>query len=56
MLVTPSFSAAAIISPMAADLPRPLAAVIETVYLKFSYVNASISIIRALAWSSVLAS
>jgi len=49
MFVTPSYNAAAIIKPIAADFPLPLAAVIDTVYLKVSYVRASINIIRALA-------
>ena len=54
MFEYPKPTAAAIASPNAADLPRPPAAVRETVRSSFLSVIASMNSKRLLAWSIVL--
>ena len=55
MLLNPKRIAAAIPMPIAADLPRPLPAVNDTVVFDVFSLSTSTSVMMTLAWSRVLA-
>jgi hypothetical protein len=55
ILLNPNLIAAAIPNPMAADLPRPLPAVSETVVFEDLSLSTSSRVMMTLAWSKVLA-
>lgn len=54
MLLKPSLMAAAMPKPMAADFPRPLPAVRDTVVLEDLSLSTSNKVMITLAWSKVL--
>ncbi len=54
MLLNPSLIAAAMPRPMAADFPRPLPAVRDTVVLEDLSFRTSSRVMMTLAWSRVL--